>query len=324
MNEVRQEARLNEMIDAAIARGMLLLERGETPEAEHSLQRAVSLADELGTSRDGAVARISSRRALAAMHRKQGRYRHAEKILQDALAGAARQLSEDDRQIVPLLNELGIVYKYSGNFAAARDVYQRALLLLKSAHGEAHEDVASLYHNLGGLAHAEGDFDAAEPLARRAITIRVRVLGPDHPDVAADRTALAPILDALGRHDEAELVLQQALLAYVRCGNKYEAAVTKHNLGAVAFRRHDLALARERLAEALVIKEEILGRDHPELAATLNNLGRVHQAQGKIAAARGYYRRAIANLEHCVEPSHPTLELCRERLREMSGDKPVP
>jgi tetratricopeptide (TPR) repeat protein len=57
--------------------------------------------------------------------------------------------------------------------------------------------------------------------------------------------------------------------------------------------------------EALIIREEVLGPEHPDTAASLNNLASLLYAQGDLAGARLLYERALAILEKVLGPEHP-------------------
>ena len=56
----------------------------------------------------------------------------------------------------------------------------------------------------------------------------------------------------------------------------------------------DYAGARPYYEQALAIRREALGEQHPDTASSLNNLGMLLQAQGDYAGARPYYEQALA------------------------------
>lgn len=63
--------------------------------------------------------------------------------------------------------------------------------------------------------------------------------------------------------------------------------------------------ARPYSERALVIREKLLGPEHPDTAASLNNLAEVLQDQGALAEARPLYERALAICEKQLGPEHP-------------------
>jgi tetratricopeptide (TPR) repeat protein len=108
---------------------------------------------------------------------------------------AKTAFGSDHLEVVGILNNLGVLYKYTGQFAEARRLYRRALEIMETVLGPDDSAVATLYHNLGGLEHACGRHAEGEPLARRSVEIRQKALGPDSVEVAADLAALAALLD---------------------------------------------------------------------------------------------------------------------------------
>ena len=59
--------------------------------------------------------------------------------------------------------------------------------------------------------------------------------------------------------------------------------------------------ADELFKRALAIREQVRGKDHPEVATTLNNLGELYRANGRFAEAGEYYKRALAIVEKLSE-----------------------
>ncbi len=85
---------------------------------------------------------------------------------------------------------------------------------------------------------------------------------------------------------------------------EYRRAVLLHGR---AVRYHALGESArpERLyLQALKIQEEILGPEHPEVAAILGNLAQFYKAVGRLAEARRLYERALPALRRSYGASH--------------------
>jgi len=90
--------------------------------------------------------------------------------------------------------------------------------------------------------------------------------------------------------------------------------------------------AAEPLYErALALREQALGADHPDTAASLNNLAGCYHAQGRYAAAEPLYQRALAIRERVLGADHPDTATVREnytcllqsmQLRDRRRDHP--
>jgi len=58
------------------------------------------------------------------------------------------------------------------------------------------------------------------------------------------------------------------------------------------------------LMQALVIREQVLGSEHPETATTISNLATLYQAQDRYEEAKSLYQRALAIRERVLGPEH--------------------
>jgi tetratricopeptide (TPR) repeat protein len=67
----------------------------------------------------------------------------------------------------------------------------------------------------------------------------------------------------------------------------------------------DYAGAQPHDERALVLRERVLGPEHPDVATSLNNLAALYHAQGRYAAAEPLYQRALALSERVWGPDHP-------------------
>lgn len=69
--------------------------------------------------------------------------------------------------------------------------------------------------------------------------------------------------------------------------------------------RGNFGQAQRLLERALRVREQALGPEHPETAASLNSLGLVLGQQGQLAAARQYLDRSLAVRERVLGHDHP-------------------
>ena len=74
-----------------------------------------------------------------------------------------------------------------------------------------------------------------------------------------------------------------------------------------ALRAGDYGAARGYARQGLLIREAILGEDHPQVATSLNNLAFVNSELGSYAQALPLYERCIRIWEKALGPEHPTL-----------------
>jgi tetratricopeptide (TPR) repeat protein len=84
-----------------------------------------------------------------------------------------------------------------------------------------------------------------------------------------------------------------------------EAARLLNEAGYYLRDRAQYAEAEPLYERALVIREEVLGKRHPDTAQSLNNLAALYDTQGKYAEAEPLYKRALAIREKVQGERHP-------------------
>ncbi|WP_165952345.1 tetratricopeptide repeat protein [Kribbella albertanoniae] len=256
--------------------------------------------------------------------REKGQFAEARHEFHRALALAEQGPTVDPLQLVPLLNDIGVIGKYRGDFDEAESAYRRALRIVNEREDGQVELRASLLHNIAGLAHARGDAVAAESVAREGIALRERSAATNPLDLAADRAALAAILVDLHQTDEAHELLADVIAVFERRygPEHYEVAVALHNLGSLEHRAGDFQSAAANLDRSAEIKRLALRPDHPDLAITLHNLACAQTELGLVSQAITSLREAITLLTDVVATDHPTLKSCHKRLMFLA-DSPL-
>ena len=256
--------------------------------------------------------------------REAGDYRRADQMARAGITAVEQTLGPTARELVVLLNELGIINKYRGQFREAERLYQRALAIHQLDGDVACADVAAILHNLGGLAHAQGRHRAARRWARRGLAIRESLPDSDPTALAADRVAPAAILIDLGEYSSADALLASALAQYERTlGAEHHAVgVTLHNIGCLQYRSGSVTDAAATLHRAYGVKVAALGPRHPDLAITLYARGRCAGEVDDPTTAAAHFRHAIDLLEGAVADDQPTLVACRAKLASLLAATP--
>ena len=131
-----------------------------------------------------------------------------------------------------------------------------------------------------------GDTEVADVWAQHALDANL-------PD---GTLGLARVRHAQGRYSEAEQLLRQSLRAD---------GTPQHMLARVYERQGKYSEAERVLRECLALREQDLGREHPEYAASLHLLGRVLEKQGKFPEAEQFLRQALAIRERALGWEHP-------------------
>lgn len=131
-------------------------ELGAHGEAEAHHRRAAGIMGALPSQPDVLLRlRVQAALGLAGNLRRQGRYAEAERVYLAACDDAAATWTA--LEMVPLHNELGVLYKFAGRFDDAQARYAIVRAVLEDAYGAGHPVLGAVWHNLAGLAHSRGD-----------------------------------------------------------------------------------------------------------------------------------------------------------------------
>ncbi len=105
----------------------------------------------------------------------------------------------------------------------------------------------------------------------------------------------------LNQLDEAHQIFSQLIGEYPQNSD------VLFNFANVLYAMNKLPLALEYSQNAIAIREKVLDKDHPDLAASYNSLSQIYQAMGKYALALEYQQKTIAITEKVLDKDHPDL-----------------
>ena len=196
---------------------------------------------------------------------KQGFYKEAKPLLEQALAIRQRVLGQEHPDTATSLNNLAYLYKSQGHYEQAEPLYEQALAIYVKVLGQEHPDTAGNLNNLALLYQSQGRSEQAEPLYEQALAICQRVLGQEHPDTATSLNNLAALYESQGRYEQAEPLYEQAL----------------------------------------AIRLKVLSQEHPDTAMSLNNLAYLYQCQGRYEQAEPLYKQALIICLKVLGEEHP-------------------
>ncbi len=313
--------------------GIVAFRRGKLKTAADSHGRALALRERLAPdSPEVAGSLVNLGNAVI----RGGELPAASTYLTRALGIYQRRPSDHPRELVAVLNSLGVVAQRRGELEQATDYYRQALdLQAQRAPGTYMH--AGLLNNLGVVAHLLGEPDLAADYQSRALEIQEKVapgslyvaesltylaviatergdtveaarrystaleirqrLAPSSLAVAETLNQLALLTSQRGDTEGADRHLQAALAIQQRLAPiSVHIAATFDNLGRVAHQRGDPEGAAEHFARALEIWRKLAPRSSFE-AGTLYALGKVHEDAGRPEAAAGAFDRAIDALE---------------------------
>jgi tetratricopeptide (TPR) repeat protein len=252
------------------------------------------LADATATHADG-YARGELADRLAQLLLIQHRLPEAHDAGRRAVTIWEASLGSSDMRLADPLTDLANVELAMGHYADARVHNERAITLVESAVGK-NPLTASNVNNLGDVCLHAGDYACAVDAFTRANALYTEAYGESFFGSAVTLSNLAEALRLQGHADRA-LPLNEKALALMEAAPTGEGNLlvpVLESLGETYRVLHRYGEALATFARALSYGERTLGKDHPDLAATLTGIGETRLDQGKPGLARAPLERAMA------------------------------
>ncbi len=235
--------------------------------------------------------------ALGRLRVDQAQDEEAERLAREGLEMSKRQLRPNDPAIASATLALGQILEERGQYAEAIEVLEEAVRLRRAAGGPPTPELASSLRELANTHYYAGHLAVADSLDRLVLGMTRRLNGERHPLVAEDLINLGAVQQEWGHYQDAERYYRQALdITQAFYGpNHYKTAAGLTVLGrALRFEPQGNDEAQRLFERALVIRERVFGRVHPQVASTLNELGGVALARGRFDEAEALARRVLA------------------------------
>ncbi len=233
----------------------MMLAAGDLERAEALSREVVESRLRLGHRKDFTA---SIRHILALAVSQQGRYREAQRMLEESLAEWAEIRGEDHPRIGRMLRALAVVRHALGSTAEAEELLERALGIFAAALGEDHHYLTETRRQLARLALERGDGERALELLEAARDATMRRM-EDKPEnvrdsgrLAAVNLGLGDVAAAAGATADAEVHWQEALAILKPLDGRLTAEMRQTRALAL------LRLGRSEDARPLV--EELLGK----------------------------------------------------------------
>jgi tetratricopeptide (TPR) repeat protein len=260
--------------------GGVLQQRGRYDEADATLQRALTMQEQLlGPEHEDISATLT---AMGESCLAQGNYRRAKGLLKRAVAIAELHVVPDryPDKLCVALNAMSQVYSGLQDYVMAQDMAERLLALTEQFLGLHHTQVGAALTRVAMSLAGQGKFGEAQPMLERSLAIAERVYGPHHPNVAAGLC----------------------------------------NLGMLHLEQGDHGRAKPLFERALAIEEHAYGLQHLNVGHTLGCLGRCCHASGDVAQAKTLYERALAIFQTQLGRTHPITAEILQYLANLASE----
>lgn len=226
-----------------------------------------------------------------ALYYKTGNYEEAlEKTINAAeVVQKDMKTQEDTLYLARFYNNIGLFYIELGDIYKAEDYCNNSLFLFKKAGSYFAAGTTNL--NLGEFFARQGKLEEALFLYNAAIKSLEKSKGV--PPYQLDQSyiniynGIASAATKLRSHEEAYIAIQKNLEIHKREADKKDETFSVCGLYYRSIGEYDKSLRYYK--EALEIRKETYGKEHPLIAKVYFNLGQTEQKKNNSVAAQGYY-----------------------------------
>ncbi len=276
---------------------------------------------------------ITGINSLGIFYKKNGDYKSAESFIKKALNYRLKLFGESHPDYASSVYSLGLLYKEMGDYKAAEPLYRLSMEIKKNYFGEKHPEYGGGLNNLGFLFSEMGKYDSSIFLIKQSIDILWENYR-DSSKLINEIHSLAFILNKTGKYLEAEEfylrgirllnsnhpIIKSITYNYDLAENyiaqaKFDIALPiliridsiclhknlsqkrgdiLYSIGKIHSKKGKYDLAQEYYFSALKIREDILPKNHPDLAVSYNSVAVIQYKKGE-------YRKALPNFIKALE-----------------------
>jgi len=238
---------------------------------------------------------------------KQGQFREAMELVEQALAIRRRVLGDEHRYTITALERLSTINTELADFAAAQAGLEEALALRSKLLGEQHPDVATDMASLGILSRQMGDFARAEQMYLAVLERDIELYGEISTETATAMNNLAVLYEDMGRPGRALPYARRAYELHTQLqGEKHLDSINSLNtLAAVYLLMEDYDRAGPIFIRVSKLYKELLGPDHPDYIESVHTLATICSDANLYDWAEKFFAEALAGRERNVGKNHP-------------------
>ena len=226
------------------------------------------------------------------------KYAEALPIAEECLQTAEEAWGPNDSRVAVSLQDLTYIRSAQNNFAGAEPLAQRALKIRETAPSPDPRKVANALDTLASVYRQGGKLAEAESFAQRALEIQEKTLPPDDPDIGVTLAGLASLYQIqfrYAKYGEMEEYYKRAIAILEKADGPKDPylATVLGNFARVYSMSGRNAQAVPLFAREVVIKEVILGADHPDVFLERCLLAAAQNGAKQYADAEQTYERIV-------------------------------
>lgn len=271
------------------SRGLLYTTTGRYQLAEEYTSKALVLRkDNLGETNMAVAASLNN---YAVLNYNLGRYNESEKEFESAIAVIKANNLQEAMPYAIVLNNKAILYQSIGNYEAALKLMQDAMQLSGGIETVKAKNQLKFLSNLALLYQQMGKYDEAEKMYLELY----KKLEKGKPEEANLLNNYAILSLLMNKEDRVESMLQQAAEIYKSSFGESSPAYAKviSDLGNFYRYKTKYAAALPLLQQALQIREEVLGTNHPLFVQSQEDMAILYWKNKELNKAVSLYRTVM-------------------------------
>lgn len=245
---------------------------------------------------------------IGSVYNHLGKYETALKYHAKALELNQELLEENHPSIAISFNNIGATYNFLGKYQEALQYHKNALVIQGESLSYNHPEIAASLNYLGYTYDALGQYQDALRCHTIALELNEELFGKNHPSIAISLNNIGTTCSKFGNYHLALKYQKQAEKLYKSLGEGYHHfAYCLDNLGGTYSELGQNYIALNYHKQALKIRKELLGNEHPEIAASFDNIGAVYNKLVYYENAVYYHKKALDMREVLLEENHPDI-----------------
>ena len=222
---------------------------------------------------------------------------------EEALALIEQMYGKDHPDYATTLDNIATCYSNLGDYNKAIEYYNELITIQEKTIGTEHQDYATTLNNIALCYYELGEYDHALEYHYEALRIREVTLGVEHSDYAMSLNNIALCYYSIGDYSKAIDLYFNALYIFDDTERNYATALS--NLANCYIDLGDYNKALEIHNNAIEIKEQTIGKEHPDYAVSLCNIATCFNELGEYNKAIEYHSNALKILENSVGYKRP-------------------
>jgi tetratricopeptide (TPR) repeat protein len=271
---------------------MARLVSGKYKAAERYLNLARSLAQKDLSKPDKYLSTLED---LGALHEARGRYWQAYRDYDEVLTARCKDTKgQSDEKLAKALDQTGRINYLLGNLTIARQQLTEATDMFGKLTGRSLAEGRAL-NDLSRINLDFDQIDAARSEAEHAFEINEKLAGPKSLEACQSLIRLSQCALSASRFEQAEKILSKAML--IATGTSREATLARaeclDNCAKIYLNEGRVNEALSVGQEALALREQLCGKEHPLTSESLTALAIVYLGEKDFASAAALLQRSL-------------------------------